>query len=75
MVSGGEGKVVSKDSSEFLCEGRGELRSAVGDNLFIETETCVNFVEEKSGYPLGGGGFLGQTEDYPLHKSVVDHDQ
>ena len=75
MVSGGEGKVVSKDSSEFLCEGRGELRSAARYNLFIETEACVNFVEEKSGYPLGGGGFLSQAENYPLHKPVVDHDQ
>ena len=41
MVSGGEGKVVSKDSSEFLCEGRGELRSAVGYNLFIVSEWLV----------------------------------
>ena len=32
-------------------------------------------MEEKSGYPLSGGGFLGRTEDYPLRKSVVDHDQ
>ena len=32
-------------------------------------------MEEKSGYPLGSGGFLGRTEDYPLRKSVVDHDQ
>ena len=42
---------------------------------FAKAEACVDFVEEKSGYPLGSGGFLGQTEDYPLRKSVVDHDQ
>ena len=41
----------------------------------IEAEACVDFVEEKSGYPFGGGSFLGQTEDYPLCKSVVNHDQ
>ena len=32
-------------------------------------------MEEKSGYPLSSGGFLGQTEDYPLRKPMVDHDQ
>ena len=47
----------------------------VGYDLFIEAEVCVDFVEEKSGYPLGGGGFLGRTEDYSLRKSVVDHNQ
>ena len=75
VISGGEGKVISEDSSEFLCEGQGELRSVVRYDLFIEAEVCVDFVEEKSGYPLGGGSFLGWTEDYPLCKSVVNHDQ
>ena len=65
VISGGEGKVISEDSSEFLCEGRGELCSMVRYDLFIEAKACVDFVEEKSGYPLGSGGFLDQTEDYP----------
>ena len=75
VISSGEGKVISEDSSKFLCEGQGELQSVVGYDFFIEAEVCVDFVEEKSGYPLGGGSFLGRTEDYPLRKSVVDHDQ
>ena len=75
VISGGEGKVISEDSSEFFCEGRGKLQSAVRYDLFIEAKACVDFVEEKSGYPLSGSGFLGRTEDYPLHKPMVDHNQ
>jgi hypothetical protein len=35
----------------------------------------VDFVKEKSGYPFGSDGFLGGTENHPLCKPVVDHDQ
>jgi hypothetical protein len=75
VISGGKGEVVSEDLSEFFGKGRGELWTAIGDDLVVESEAFVNFVEEKGGYPFGGDGFLGRTENYPLRKPVVDHDQ
>ena len=32
-------------------------------------------MEKESGYSLSGDHFLGETENYPLCKAMVDHDQ
>ena len=75
VVSGGEGEIVSEESSEFFGKGGGELRTSIGDDLVIEAEPSVNLVEEKRGNPFGGDGFLRRAENHPLSKPMVYHDQ
>ena len=61
--------------AEFLGESRGELWATIGDDFVVEPEAEVYFVEEKSGYPFSGDGFLCGAENYPLCKAMVDHNQ
>ena len=75
VVSSGEGEVVFEEFPQFSSEGRGELRTAVRDDFVIKTKTEENFVKEKGGNPFGSDGFLSRAENYPLSKSMVDHDQ
>ena len=75
VVSCGEGEVVFEEFPQFLSEGRGELRTMVRDDFVVKTKTEENFVKKKGGNPLSGDGFLSRAENYPLSKSVVNHDQ
>ena len=75
VIGGGEGKIVVKEFPKFLGEGGGELWTSIRDDLVVESEAEVYFVEEKSGYSFSGDRFLDRAEDYPLRKAMVDHDQ
>ena len=75
MISGGEGQVVFQEVSEFSSEGGGKLGSLVGDDFVVETEAEVYFVEEECSDAFGGDVFLCGTENHPLSKPMVDHDQ
>ena len=47
----------------------------VRDDFIVQSKVEVNFVQKEGSYPLGGDGFLGGAENYPLHKAMVEHNQ
>ena len=47
----------------------------IGDDFVIQSEVKVDFVEKEGGYPLSGDGLLSREENYPLYKTMVNHDQ
>ena len=49
--------------------------ATIRDDFVIEPKAEVYFVEEESGYPFSGDGFLSGAENYPLCKAMVNHDQ
>ena len=51
------------------------MGSAVGDNFVIKAEAKVYFVKKERGNAFGGDVFLCGTENHPLSKPMVDHDQ
>ena len=51
------------------------MGSLVRDDLVIEAETKVYFVEKECSNTFGSDGFLRGTENHPLSKPMVDHDQ
>ena len=74
MVSGGEGEVVLKESGEFTSECRCELRAAIRDKFVMEAESDEDFGKEELGNPGGVYCFVTRDVNYPLTKSMVDHD-
>ena len=75
VVDGGKGEVIVQELAKLFRKGRGKLWVTVRDDFVIESEAEVNFVEEEDSYILDGDGFLSGAENYPLHKSVVNHNQ
>ena len=73
VVGGGQGEVVIEEFSKLLGKGRGKLWATIRDDLVVESEAEVYFVEKEGCYPLGGDGFLSGAENHPLYKSMVDH--
>ena len=51
------------------------MGSTIRDDFIKKSKTKENFVEEEGGDSLGGDGFLGRAENYPLSKPMVYHDQ
>ena len=74
VVSGGKGEVILKESGEFPSEGRCELRAAVRDKFVMEAESGEDFGEEEFSNPGGIYHFVTRDVNYPLTKSMVDHD-
>ena len=75
MIGGGEGDVVVKKASEFLCEGGSKLGSSIRDNSIVEAETGEDVLEKDLGDVCRGGSFVARAENYPLQKTMVYHDQ
>ena len=75
MVHGRKGEVVIEEFSKFFDKGRDELWTMIRDDFVIKSKVEVNFVEKEGGYPFGGDGFLGEAENYPLCKAMVNHNQ
>ena len=51
------------------------MGSSVGDDLVIEAKAEVHFVEKECSDAFSGDVFLCGTENHPLSKPMVDHDQ
>ena len=51
------------------------MGSSVRDDFVIEAEAKVYFVEKECSDAFGGDVFLCGTENHPLSKPMVDHDQ
>ena len=51
------------------------MGSSIRDDLVIEAEAKVYFVEKERGNAFSGDVFLCGTENHPLSKPMVDHDQ
>ena len=75
VIGGGKGEVVIQEFSKLLGEGRSKLWALIQDDLIVEAESEVYFVEKEGCYPLSSDGFLCGAENYPLCKAMVDHDQ
>ena len=74
VVGSRERKIIFQELSEFSSEEGCELGALVGDDLIIETETEVDFVEKECGNAFGGDVLLCGTKNHPLSKPMVDHD-
>ena len=74
VIGCGEGDIILEEVGKFLCEGRGELWSSVGDYFGVETESGKNIGEEKLGHSLRINVFCAGAINYPLHKVMVYHD-
>jgi hypothetical protein len=74
MIGGRGCDGVIKEFSKSFREFRDELRASVRDNLVVESKSAVNMLEEKFCYTLQSDGFQARSNNYPLHKAVVDHD-
>ena len=51
------------------------MGASVRDDFVIEAEVKVYFVEKECGNAFGSDVFLHGTENHPLSKPMVDHDQ
>ena len=51
------------------------MGASVGDDPVIETKVEVYFMEKECSYAFGGDVFLRGTENHPLSKPMVDHNQ
>ena len=51
------------------------MGSSVRDDFVIEAEAKVYFVEKECSDAFGGDVFLCGTENHPLSKPMVDHNQ
>ena len=75
VVGSRERKIIFQELSKFSSEGGCELGASVRDDLIIETKTEVDFVEKKCGNAFGGDIHLCGTENHPLSKPMVNHNQ
>ena len=75
MIGSGKGNVVFEKVGKFSCESRGELGSSVGDDSVVETEPWEDVLKKDFGDVCSGGSFVARVENYPLRKTMVDHDQ
>ena len=69
MIGGGEGDIVLKEASEFLCEGQGELWSFVQDYLGMKTKSRENMGKKELGHSGSINVFCAGAINYPLHKA------
>jgi len=75
VVSGGQGKGVSKEFSEFPCKERCELGTSIRNDLVVESKPGVYPVIKEGSDVCSSGGFRSWGETYPLCKAMVYHDQ
>ena len=75
VVSGGKGKVVFQEFSQFSSKEGGKLGASIGDDFVIKTKAKVYFVEKECSNAFGGDIFLCRAENHPLSKPMVDHNQ
>ena len=75
MIGCEEGKVVLQEFSKLSGEGGRELGTTVRYDFVVEAEVEVYFVEKEGSYPFSGDVFLCGTENHPLSKPMVDHNQ
>ena len=74
VIGSGKGDVVLKEMGKFLCEGRGELWSLVGDYLRVKAELRENMSEKELGNSGSVNVFCAGAINYPLCKPMVNHD-
>ena len=51
------------------------MGTSIRDDFIKKSKAKEDFVEKEGGDSFGGDGFLGRAKNYPLSKSMVDHDQ
>jgi hypothetical protein len=74
MIGGRGCNGVIEEFSKSFRKFRDELRASIGDYLVIKPKSSINVLEEKLGYPFQGNCFQAWSNNYPLHKAVVNHD-
>ena len=75
VVGSGERKIIFQELSEFSSEGGCKLGASVRDDFVVETEMEVDFVEKEYSNTFGSDVLLCGTENHPLSKPMVNHDQ
>ena len=58
-----------------MSDGGGELGASIRDDRVVEAEVKVYFVEKECSNAFGSDVFLCGTENHPLSKPMVDHNQ
>ena len=75
VVGGGKFDVIFQETSKLSCECRGELGTTIRDNGVMETKSFEYIVKKELGDPGYVNGFVTRGKNYPLSKTMVDHDQ
>ena len=74
VVSSGESYVVVEEACQFLCKGRGKLRTTVRDECVMKSKAFEYKVKKQLGNSCSINGFVARCKNYPLRKAMVDHD-
>ena len=74
VVGSGESYVVVKETCKLSCESRSELRTTIRDEGVVKAEAFEYEIKKQLGNSSGVNGLLARCENYPLSKTMVDHD-
>ena len=75
VVGGGKFDVVFQETGKLSCECRGELGTTIRDNGVMKTKTFEYVVKKELGDSGCINGFATRSKNYPLSKTMVDHNQ
>ena len=75
VVVGGKFDIVLQETSKLSCECGGKLGTMIRDNGVMETKSFEYVVKKELGDPSCINGFVTRSKNYPLSKTMVDHDQ
>ena len=58
-----------------MCEGRGELQTAIGDDSVVKAKSGEDVLKKDVCDVHSRGSFVTGMENYPFRKAMVDHNQ
>ena len=70
-----EGDVIFQKLCKFSSKDRSKLWASVRDDSIIEAKSGEGVLEKDLDDVHSGGGFVARAEIYPLHKTMVYHNQ
>ena len=75
VVGGRKFDVIFQETSKLSCECGGELGTTIRDNGVMEAKLFEYVVKKELGDPGCVNSFVTRSKNYPLSKTMVDHDQ
>ena len=74
VIGSGEVNIILKEMSEFFGKGRSKLRTMIRDESIVQSKSFEDKVKKQLGDSCSIDSCRARSEDYPLHKAMVDHD-
>ena len=75
VIGSGKFDVVFQETSKLSCECGGELGTTIRDSGVMEAKSFEYIVKKELGNPGCVNSFVTRSKNYPLSKTMVDHDQ